>query len=302
MSRIAIGVDGGGSRTRAVLLGPDGEELARTEGWAAVADARDPAAPAGSVAEVCAAVAQVAGLSLPVDVVWAGLSGAGREDARLAVEVEMSRMGIAGDVYVGTDAQAAFHDAFEDGPGVLLVSGTGSIAWGRAEDGREGRVGGWGRPLGDEGSGYQIGLEALRRVMRSSDGRAPETILLERVLERLGLDGVEAMVGWEAQASRAEVAELTPRVAKAADDGDAVARQILVRALDELESHLRAILENLGPWSEPARLALGGGLLSPGGTLRKPVQARLPRHHVQLIDGEPDSAMGAARLALVASD
>jgi glucosamine kinase len=254
------------------------------------------------VAEICAAVVQVAGSSLPVDVVWAGLSGVGREEARLAVEVEMSRMGIGRNVHVGTDAQAAFHDAFGEGPGVLLVSGTGSIAWGRAEDGREGRVGGWGRHLGDEGSGYEIGLQALRRVTRCSDGRAPETILLERVLERLGLDGVGALVGWESQASRAEVAELTPLVANAADDGDAVARQILVRALEELESHLRAILANLGPWSDPVGLALGGGLLAPGGTLRKPVQARLPRHHVKPIDREPDPAIGAARLALAAPD
>jgi glucosamine kinase len=302
MSRTVIGVDGGGTRTRAVLLGSDGEELGRTEGWAAVADVHDPAIPAGSVAEVCAAVAQVAGLSLPADVVWAGLSGAGREEARLAVEVEMSRMGIARNVHVGTDAQAAFHDAFGDGPGVLLMSGTGSIAWGRAEDGREGRVGGWGRHLGDEGSGYEVGLKALRSVVRCHDGRAPETTLRERVLERLGLDGVGELVGWESQASRAEVAEFTPLVAKAASDGDAVSRQILVHALEELEKHLRAILTNLGPWSEPAGLALGGGLLGPGGTLRKPVEARLPRHHVQLIDRELDPALGAARLALAAPD
>jgi glucosamine kinase len=302
MSRTVIGVDGGGTRTRAVLLGPDGEELGRTEGWAAVADAHDPATPAGSVAEICAAVAQVAGSSLPVDVVWAGLSGAGRDEARLAVEVEMSRMGIARNVHVGTDAQAAFQDAFGDGAGVLLMSGTGSIAWGRGEDGREGRVGGWGPHLGDEGSGYEIGLEAMRRVARCSDGRAPETTLRDLVLERLGLDGLEELVGWESQASRAEVAELTPLVAKAAHDGDATARQILVRALEELEAHLRAILANLGPWSEPAGLALGGGLLGPGGTLRKPVEARLPRHHVRPIDRELDPALGAARLALAAPD
>jgi glucosamine kinase len=302
MSRTVIGVDGGGTRTRAVLLGPDGKEKGRTEGWAAVADAQDPGAPAGSVAEVCDAVAKVAGLSLPVDVVWAGLSGAGRQDARAAVEVELSRTGVARDVYVGTDAQAAFQDAFGDGPGVLLVSGTGSIAWGRAEDGREGQVGGWGQHLGDEGSGYRIGLEALRRVARHSDGRARDTVLTERVLQRLGLEGIGELVAWVSQASRAEVAQLTPLVAKTASDGDTVARQVLVRAVDDLENHIRAILEDLGPWSQPPGLALGGGLLGPGGTLRQRVQARLPRHHVKPIDRALDPAMGAAHMGLAAED
>ncbi len=302
MSRTVIGVDGGGTRTRAVLLGPDGEEQGRTEGWAAVADAHDPATPAGSVAEICAAVAQVAGLSLPVDVVWAGLSGAGREEARLAVEVELSRMGVARDVYVGTDAQAAFRDAFGDEPGLLLVSGTGSIAWGRAEDGTEGRVGGWGSQLGDEGSGYWIGLEALRCVARHSDGRAPETTLTELVFERLDLESAGELGAWVSQASRAEVGQLTPLVATAANDGDGAARQILVRALEELENHVRAILGKLGPWSQPPGLALGGGLLGPEGALRKPIQARLPRHNVQPVDAAPDPAMGAARLALAAED
>jgi len=302
MSRTVIGVDGGGTRTRAVLLGPDGEDKGRTEGWAAVADAHDPGVPAGSVAEICAAVAQVAGLNLPVDVVWAGLSGAGREDARAAVEVELSRLGVARNVFVGTDAQAAFHDAFGDGPGLLLVSGTGSIAWGRAEDGREGRVGGWGSHLGDEGSGYRIGLEALRSVARHSDGRAPETALSELVFQRLGLEGVSELVDWVSRASRAEVAELTRLVSKAANDEDTVARQVLVQAMEELENHIRAILENLGPWSQPPGLALAGGLLGPGGTLRKSVLARLSNHHVQPIDRALDPAMGAARLALTAKD
>ena len=302
MSGVVIGVDGGGTRTRAVLLGPDGTEKARTEGWAAVADAHDPRSPADSVAEICAAVAQVAGVSLPVDVLWAGLSGAGREEARTAVEVELSRMGLARQVHVGTDVITAFHDAFDTGPGVLIVAGTGSIAWGRAEDGREGRVGGWGPHIGDEGSGYQIGVEALRRVARHADGRAPETKLQTLVFERLGVDGVNDLVAWASQASRAEVAELTPLVAEAAGDGDAVAGEILVHAAEELEGHALAILENLGPWSKPPSLTLGGGLLGPDGPLRTALVTLLARHHIQPMDRELDPAMGAARLALASRD
>ncbi|MDH5589240.1 MAG: hypothetical protein OEZ37_04280, partial [Gemmatimonadota bacterium] len=136
MTRLVVGVDGGGTRTRALVLDEDGQFRGRAEGRAAVADAADPASAAQSVADVVWAACQEAGTELPVAALWAGLSGAGRESARVAVELELSRMEVAGTVRVGTDILAAFHDAFGEDPGILVLSGTGSIAWGRATDGR----------------------------------------------------------------------------------------------------------------------------------------------------------------------
>lgn len=298
MSRFVVGVDGGGTHTRAVALGEDGREMGRAEGRPAVADARDPRVAAQAVAEVCAAAARSAGRDLPVDVLWAGLSGAGREASRSAVELELERMNVAGAVHVDTDVGAAFHAAFGDGPGILLIAGTGSIAWGRSETGREGRVGGWGHHIGDEGSAFAIGLEALRRVARHADGRAPQTRLQRAVLDFLGLMGVEDLVHWAAGATKAQVASLAPVVAAASSVGDSVAGEILVNAVDDLEGHVLAILENLGPWEDPPRVALGGGLLRPGRPLRKPLEAALARHRLTPLDRELDPALGAARLAL----
>jgi glucosamine kinase len=297
MSRYVIGVDGGGTRTRAVVLDRDGTEIARAEGDAAVADAAAPAPAADAVAAVSSAAARAAGIDLPVDVVWAGLAGAGRETARSAVEVELGRAGVARVTRVGTDVVAAFHDAFADGPGVLLIAGTGSIAWGRAEDGREGRVGGWGRHIGDEGSAYAIGMDALRRIAKNADGRAPETTLRDAVLSRLALPGVDDLVQWTGTAERANVAALAPVVAAAATKGDAAAREIIDRAVDELERHVLAVLENLGPWRRPPQVALAGGLLRPGRALRAPVEAALARLGVPVLEREIDPAMGAGRLA-----
>lgn len=305
--RRVIGVDGGGTGTRAVLLevaGDDGAPsaddltvLARADGPPAVAGAEDPGAAASATAEVCRAVAGLAGVDLPVDVLWAALAGAGRESARSAVEAELGRTGVARAFRVGTDVEAAFHDAFADGPGVLLVAGTGSIAWGRAEDGREDRVGGWGAHLGDEGSGYAIGREALRRIMRAADGRDPDTRLHDVVLRQLGLEAVEDLVRWIAGAQRSRVAALAPLVAEAAAAGDGVAAEIVDGAVGELVRHVAALVEKLGPWKTAPSVALAGGLLHLGRPLRKPLEAALTRDGARLLERDIDPAMGAGRLA-----
>ncbi|MCG6989874.1 MAG: hypothetical protein LJF06_17075 [Gemmatimonadetes bacterium] len=303
MSRYVIGVDGGGTRTGAVLLEVDAgdperaKELARTEGRSAVADATEPGRAASAVADACRDVARLAEVDLPVDVVWAGLAGAGREAARSAVELELGRTGVARVARVGTDVLAAFQDAFGDGPGVLLVAGTGSIAWGRAEDGREGRVGGWGHHIGDEGSGYAIGVEALRRVARDADGRGPATNLRTVILAHLDLEVADDLVPWFSTVPRAQVAALAPLVAAAASEGDAAAREILDHAVEELERHVLAVLENLGPWERTPTVALAGGLLRPGRTVRSSLEAALARDRVRLLERELDPAMGAGRLA-----
>lgn len=297
MTRLAVGVDGGGTHTRAVVVDDQGRELGRAQGRGAVADAQNPVAAAQAVAAVVTDAVSTVGVALPVDALWAGLSGAGREAARGAVSLELSRVGLARSVQVSTDVGVAFHDAFGKGPGVLLIAGTGSIAWGRGEDGREGRVGGWGHHIGDEGSGYAIGREALRAVARQADGRAPRTRLRVAVLDALELPDPDALVPWASGASKAEVAALAPVVAAAAGAGDGEAAAILRNAVDDLEGHVLAILENLGPWTQPPDVALAGGLLRPGRALREPLVEALGRHRLHVVERELDPARGAAELA-----
>ena len=294
-----VGIDGGGTRATAVVTDGRGAELARVEGEAGLVLAGDPAAGAPALGALVARALAAAGAEPPAAVLCCALAGAGREEQARPLAAALERLAVARRIRVATDAEAAFHDAFGNGPGILLIAGTGSIAWGRGEDGRTARVGGWGHLLGDEGSGYALGLGALRAAARAHDGRGPETRLLRRVLEHTGLDSPEALIAWAATASKAAIAALAPLVASAAAEGDAVARTLVDEAARELAGHAAALHRRLGPWSAPPPIALAGGLLAPGRPLRPAVVAALGLTGVpyRVLDDAIDAARGAAALA-----
>jgi len=296
-----IGVDGGGTRTRALIVDERGLELGRAEAAGAVVTASSPEAAATAVAEAVRGAAERACVDLPATVLWAGLSGAGHERARLAVTALLERSGLAQRVVVGTDVRAAFEAAFPEGPGILLIAGTGSIAWARSNDGEILRVGGWGQHLGDEGGGYAIGLAALRAVVRAEDGREPATGMRDEVLRALALAEPVELIPWVAAASKAEVAGLVPIVVQAAARGDAAAERVLDEATRELVRHVAAVLEGRGPWPAAPGLFLWGGLIDEEGPVRERLVRALAPCAVTVRRGRIDPTMGAAKLALRAS-
>jgi glucosamine kinase len=204
-------------------------------------------------------------------------------------------------VVVISDAEAALEDAFGDGPGILLIAGTGSIAWGRSPAGTLQRCGGWGPNLGDEGSGAWLGRKALQVVTAANDGREPETALTGAVLTALELDDVSALVPWAATATRTEVAALAPAVLSAAEVGDLRANTIVTMAVEELALHVRALARQLFVDERAAiPVALHGGLLRKGSPVRKRLEHRLKT----LVPGatvrhQPvDATRGAVSMAL----
>ncbi len=153
------------------------------------------------------------------------------------------------------DVDAAHIGAFAGGPGILILSGTGSMAWARDAAGVSHRVGGWGDVLGDEGSSHWIGRRALSLISQSLDGRAPTTTLVDAVFAHLGLDrsdSVNALEGWVASLSnqRAGVASLALAVDQAARNGDAAARSLIGAAAGELAKHITTIAQRCGPNSQ----------------------------------------------------
>ena len=293
-----LGVDGGGSRTRAVVMDAEGQELARAEGPPTLIDPANPRATIGVITHVCRQAVGDAGATGPAKVLWAGIAGAGSDPTRSVVWEALREAGIAETVHTGTDADAAFRDAFGSDPGILLISGTGSIALGRGVDGSTVSIGGWGVLLGDEGSGYAMGMEALRAVVRGEDGRSMQTGLRDTILERLAVDRPEHLIAWVAMASKADVAAVVPIVCDQAESGDEVAGTIVENAVEDLVAHVLTVVQRLGPWPGRPAVALTGGLIDEDGPLRQRVSVAIGGLLCQTSDRVVDAARGAAHLAI----
>lgn len=294
---LALGVDGGGTHTVA-LLARGGEVIRRGEAGPsnrqAVGDVRALAAIDEAVARAFAA----AGLArVMVGGACLGLAGAGRAEDREVVRAWAGRVKLARRVEVVTDAALLLAAGTPAGWGVAVVAGTGSIAWGRSADGREERAGGWGYLLGDEGSGYAIGMEALRAVLRAADGAGPAT-RLSGLLGRLGVGAVRELVPlvYGGRLDRPALAALAPEVIALAGE-DEVARGIIEEQAGALARTVAAVVAKLGLSEYP--LALAGGLAVGCEAYREVLLARLveagARPGAVAVVREP--ALGAVRLA-----
>lgn len=293
-----LGVDGGGTRTRAALVDGTGREHARAVGPPTLIDPANPSATIGVIADLCREVTSKGEVDLPVAGLWAGIAGAGTEPTRSVVEAALREEGLSSRASVGGDADATFHDAFPSGPGILLLSGTGSIALGRGADGSRVRVGGWGSHLGDEGSGYRIGMSALRALARGEDGRGVSTALRDPVLEALGLAGPAALIKWVATTEKADVASLVPLICEVAEAGDQAATTVIGEAVDALVGHVRTLVRRLEPWPDTPEVAFAGGLLEKGRPLRFRIIRAIQEMPCKPLGRAVDGARGACLLAM----
>ncbi|WOL07878.1 N-acetyl-D-glucosamine kinase-like [Canna indica] len=150
--------------------------------------------------------------------------------------------------------------------GCVLIAGTGTIAYGFTEDGREARAAGAGPILGDWGSGYGIAAKALTAVMRAHDGRGPQTLLTYEILSMLRLSSPDELIGWTyADPSWTRIASLLPAVVSSAEAGDEVANRILHDSVLELTASVRAVVQRLELCGEDGKdsfpLVMVGGVL-----------------------------------------
>lgn len=295
-----LGIDAGGSKTVALLASLDGQVIAEGRAGGANLRTHGELVVEKTLHEV---IDQVLGgrAERPV-AVCLGIAGVDRQDDAATIRGLMRRLGFRDHTLIVNDALIALVAGAREPVGLVLVAGTGSIAYGVNARGVAARAGGWGPVLADEGSGYWIGRRALVAVMRQADGRGPRTALTPLVLERLRLSQPDDLVNevYEGAERRQLVASLGPLVAQAQAAGDAVAAEILRDAAAELVLASASVVGRLEMRGDVFPTFLSGGIFRSIPSLAAEVTARLaevaPRASVSLLAAEP--AEGAVSLAL----
>ena len=298
---LVVGIDGGGTRTRVMLADAHGTVLARTEGPGTALSPGHESAAADVIKSLIADVLAMADRSEQRPAVCVvGVAGAGQERAAQALWSALASRRVADDVSVQADATVAMDDAFGDSAGVLLIAGTGSVAFSRAPDGRVERCGGWGPNVGDEGSAAWLGRRTLSVVTAAADGREPETALGGALLTVLEMESLDELIPWALDATPAKFATIAPIVMQVAATGDLRANALISLCVEELVLHVRTLARRCFVDERSAvPVALAGGLLSKGSLVRKRLEQRLksavPGASVRT--EEVDAARGAVRRA-----
>jgi N-acetylglucosamine kinase-like BadF-type ATPase len=231
-----------------------------------------------------------------------GMAGVDRDEESWAVRAILRGVGCEAPIVAVNDALVALVAGAGDEPGIVIISGTGSIAYGRNARMEAARAGGGGHMIGDEGSGYWIGREALTAVVRARDGRGPATSLTEGVIDHFEIDDLPRLKGvvYDRELPRKAVSALGPIVQRAAEQGDHVAMTILARAAEELGLAAESVADRLGLDGNGLPIILAGGVFplvpSLGEALARRLIDRMPACRVNLLDREP--AAGAVHLAL----
>jgi glucosamine kinase len=295
-----LGIDAGGTKTVCLVADEQGHVLG---------SARGPGANLATLGELevekvlheVMEQAMVGQSGVPA-VICLGIAGVDRAEDAAIIRSIMRRIGNKAPVLVVNDALIALEAGAGDGPGIVLIAGTGSICYGRNERGQAARAGGWGYILADEGSGWWMGQRAIQAVMRQADGRGPATSLTPRVLAYFGVTDPALVVHevYYHDPRRRLIAGLGPAVQASVDEGDPVAREIVADAAGELALAARSVAEKLEMRGVQFPLVLSGGAFRVVTSLLADLTSRVaevvPRGQPRLLDVEP--AMGAVRLAV----
>lgn len=298
--RHVLGIDAGGTKTRALLATEAGEVVAsaaagganlRTDGELRVEKVLH-----AVIEEVCAAA------GARPEAVALGIAGAGRPDDAAVLREVLRRIGFRERVIVTNDAHVAFVAGSPRRIGLALVCGTGSIAWGQNAAGEVARAGGWGWRVGDEGSGFWIGERGIRHVLRAQDGRGPATALEKALLDHFSIERPEEIVRviYDGDYPRHHASLFAVAVERAARSGDAVAERILTDAAEELVLAAQSVIRRLALAGTAYDVVLSGGTFRALRTLERRVADRLASSQARVQPLEQEPAEGAVKLALEA--
>lgn len=308
-----LGVDGGGTNTRAMLFQAPADseiDLAASlvgEGRAEAANFHRvgvESATSAIVKAITQACRQANITPHQINAACIGLAGVSHPDNHRKMYDAIEDALPALNFTLETDARIALAGATAGKPGIVIIAGTGSIAYGVNKDGDVARAGGWGPTLGDEGSGTYIGRRALEAVMTAYDRRAhDETKLTETVCRFFNVNSppeLPAVIYNPDNNVMPQIAQLSKLVVATAQEGDATAISILADAAHELARAVKAVIGQLDMQHEEFRVGYVGGVFGAGELILQPLRAEITAFapHAQVAAPLYKPAMGAAKMAI----
>jgi N-acetylglucosamine kinase-like BadF-type ATPase len=262
--RFVVGIDGGGTKTTAAVVSENSALVATATSGPSNRRSVGMEPASANIAEAVTEALQNAGVALDrlagVCMCLAGFD----TDLDLSVPQRALRiLDFDGPAIIENDVIGAWAGATEANPGIVAIGGTGATALGMNARGEFWRTDGWDTLLGDEGSGYAVGLAAIRAAMRMLDGRIPPTQLVKALGHAFSVQSAEDMrrLVDSTPFGKYEVASFARHVSEAAAAGDSVARDILRHAGEALAENVAAIVRELGMRDEPFPLSTVGSVI-----------------------------------------
>ncbi|NWF89941.1 MAG: hypothetical protein HXY50_10830 [Ignavibacteriaceae bacterium] len=298
-----IGIDGGGTKTHCLLTKQDGTLLNECYGGPSNFLTAGIEPVCNTLWEVINKCIDKTKVSFEeIDVILIGTTGAGRrvdaerlENGFLDYALKQNKKNNL--FRVESDARIALEGAFSGKPGSILIAGTGSIMFGKDALGNIHRVGGFGRYLGDEGSGYVLGKKGLAAVSKEFDERGENTLISFLLKEKFGIDSQEKLIT-EVYKNNFDIASVAPLVIKAAESADNASMKIIDSETDELVEHIKAMHKKLN--EDILFVAFIGGIITNkniySSTLLNKIEQNLKNVIVKEAENSP--AMGAVLMAM----
>jgi glucosamine kinase len=295
---IYLGIDGGGSKT-ACVIGDENSVLGKGTSAGSnvvrVGERQARESLGAAVRQACAAAGVV---PVQIERTCVGIAGGARSEIAETVRQLLSEF-VSGEVEVVGDMVIAMEAAFGSGPGVIVIAGTGSIAYGRNSEGKTARAGGWGFAISDEGSGHWIGRSAVAASMRAYDESETADVLLTSIMKFWNAPTREQLVLTANGSPSPDFAALLPTVVSAADAGDATARAVLTTAGVELATLAKIVVGRLFGEGDSVPVAVSGGVFANCEPVQRVFYDRLRAEHPQVLPNATlvDPAKGALELA-----
>ena len=297
-----IGIDGGGTKTKLKIADESGNVLYENAGSAANINSIGVNGVRNNLYNLISESIKKSSISLDnCSGICIGTAGVDRPYDKKIIENMISSFGFSGKIIVTNDAEIALYGGLLRYDGIIIISGTGSICYGRNNSGETYRSGGWGHIIGDEGSGYDIGVKALKAAVRSYDGRDEKTILLDLILDTLKIDTIDDLIKfiYRSGKGKKEISELAKVVNCAYLSGDKTSERILNESAYELFLCAGTVIKKLGFHNEHAYLTYGGSTINNCSYLFNRFSSLINQNypHIEIVPMKNDSAYGAILLA-----